>query len=260
MGYANSSEKDKVRNAITIPLFADICKRLKGKPVVLELVDFQLESIQKYLGISPLTKVIGVTLGDQAPSNSPFITFEGKLETLFINGEFISSAGHGFDFANLDFYGPGRYFDIKKSSYNLGLFNKFFKFQKKKQSFGFVLTVDSFDRLPPRFNHKLAGHGEFVVSVLRRMIVPEISKYLSIRRKEELYERLLNVAGIIIDLSRIANKGGMYLSVYKNPYVYIGRSSGHMTPMITIAFNVEKGNRLISESEIIAVCKKTNFM
>lgn len=259
MDYHNSIEKNYVRDTLVFPLFIKLVNKLKSPPIILELVDNNLEAVRKYYNVNPLSKIIGITLGDHIPELHPFTIFEGKLINILGQKEFKNSSENGFDFANLDFYGPGRFFDETKSSYDSKLFDKFFSFQKKRAEFGMVVTVDAFDCIPPR-NNSHSKENMSTIELMRKKIIPHIYLFVVQKKLELHYERLLNIAGIIIQISRSANKNGFNVSIFKQPHVYIGRSGHHVSPMITIAFRCQKGAKSIEYNMINKAVMNTIFL
>jgi hypothetical protein len=131
--YSNSLEKEYTKQEI---LFGIVKKYSKNKMRILEFIDSNQENIKKYRLFNRNIKVIGLTLGDQKPSY-PLVEIN---ETDCI--DFIKN--NHFEIYNLDFYGPGRYFNYGLNSNYLKIATRLFKFQKIND-FSIILTLDSFD-------------------------------------------------------------------------------------------------------------------
>ena len=259
--YASSDEKEKVRNFLLFPLFRKIHKTAERSLIILELIDEDLESIRRLKIIDPWCEVIGVTFGDQDLSQNSFCVFEEKLGKLMKDNYFLDSYPCGFDFINLDFYGPGRFFDETKS-WRPDLLINVLKMQSKQKTFGLMLTVDSYDDIFPRRNH-IITNGKSVLDlrkVLLPLILPSIAKFAALNSLEANYERFVSIAGIVKEVSLIANFAGYSIKPFKKPVVYIGESSGHITPMISIGFVFKKRKKNFSDKEIIKFTKKVIFL
>ncbi|MFA5358072.1 MAG: hypothetical protein WC874_02010 [Candidatus Izemoplasmatales bacterium] len=259
--YSSSSEKEKVRNFLLFPLFRKIHKIAERSLTILELIDEDLESIRRLKIIDPWCEVIGVTFGDQDLSQNSFCIFEEKLDKLMKDNYFLDSYPTGFDFINLDFYGPGRFFDETKS-WRPDLLINVLKMQSKQKAFGLMLTVDSYDDIFPRRNHIIAnGKNELDLrKALLPSIMPSIANFASTNNLEANYERLISIAGLVKEVSLIANFSGYSIQPFKKPVVYVGKSSGHITPMISLGFLFLKRKKNLSDKEIIKFTKKAVFL
>lgn len=245
--YSNSREKEYTRQEI---LFGIVKKYAKNKIKILEFVDSSQENIKRYKLLNRNITIIGITLGDQKPIN-PLININ---EINCIN--FIKN--NQFDIYNLDFYGPGRYFNYNLDSNYLKIVEKLFKFQNKN-SFDIILTLDSFDSgIKDKDRIKLFGKNRQLSDILSKRYMNDLGKYVIKKNKCRDYLIYIELSMIISLISFISEKYKYYCKIYKFPVCYIGKSSGHLSIMYTIGLEFSKNKQ--TNMSLINNIKKTKFL
>lgn len=252
--FSNSTEKNYARDKLVISFFRELSKNRKNMKV-LELIDTENNAIKKYKLFNPKTNIIGVTLGDQKPKQTNISIYHGSINKLIKSNEFIKAHASTFNYINLDFYGPGRYFDYSFKSYSRKFLFDLIKFQKDKNSFGLTLTFDMFDDLPPR----LKNQNFFDISFgLTKKNFDNILRFVKIKNKHWEYLYYVTALGIYDDLSKICNKFGFSVKLFSKPICYIGKSSNHISQMLVISFYLNKG-KIVKDLDINYI-KKMEFL
>lgn len=261
MVYLNSKEKDYFRKNWVVPFFRQSVSRSKSARV-LETLDQKLRGVQAFQAVRPDLKIVGITLGDQKPADSTFPIHVGHIQKLVQQKRFKHQFKEGFDFLNLDLYGPGKhYFQECISSYHPKWIEHVIALQKNKKRFSLLLNVGLWDLIPPRKDYTLhiGRKKTTVITHLRETILSPLIDFVAKKKMYAQYESLVESAAIMEIMRISGEKYGYSVTVFKHPFSYMGISGGNYCPMLATCFIFNQTKKKTNGKYVLNKVKKTEF-